>query len=194
MLKVADNPPLVFPETLFDDGLTSQRWWVGHTKARCEKAFAWDLSTLGVGYFLPMVERISFSGGRKRRGMNALFPSYVFFRGGEDARYRALVTGRLCQVIPVPNQGKLVEELRQIHLALRGSNGEAVLDPYPFAVIGQRCRVKAGPFTGVEGTVVERQTLARLVLEVSLLGQAVALQIDTDLLEAVGEPETLYQR
>jgi len=191
LLKLSDNPPLVFPETLFDEERTGQRWWVGHTKARCEKAFAWDLSTLGVGYFLPMVERVSFSGGRKRRGFSALFPSYVFFRGGEDARYRALVTGRLCQVIPVPNQGKLVEELRQIHLALRG---EAVLDPYPFAVIGQRCRVKAGPFTGVEGTVVERHTLARLVLEVSLLGQAVALQIDADVLEAVGEPEALIQR
>ena len=184
MLKLADNPPVTYPETLFESG--AGRWWVGHTKARCEKAFAWDLHKLGVGYFLPLVDRISFSGGRKRHGMNALFPSYVFFRGGEDARYRALVTGRLCQVIPVPDQGKLIEELQHIHVALRG---EAVLDPYPFAVVGQRCRVKAGPFMGVEGTVVERQTVARIVLQVSLLGQAVALQIDTDLLEALEDPK-----
>ena len=181
MLKLADNPPMLSPE----DGTLeclSGRWWVGHTKARQEKAFAWDLRKLGVAYFLPMIERLSYSGGRKRRGMNALFPSYVFFCGGDDARYRALVTGRLCQVILVPDQHKLLGELRNIELALRGN---AALDPYPFAVVGRRCRVKAGPFLGIEGTVVERKSLSRLVLEVSLLGQAVVLQIDTDFLEGV---------
>jgi len=190
VLKLSENPPVLFPEaeSLEDIAGAGGRWWVGHTKARCEKAFAWDLHKYGVPYFLPMIQRVMFSGGRKRGAMMPLFSSYVFFCGGEEARYRALVTNRLCQVISVPDQKKLVVELRNIDVALRG---KATLDPYPFATVGRRCRVKSGPFLGIEGRVVERNSITSLVLEVSLLGQAVALQIDTDVLEGVNEAEEI---
>jgi transcription antitermination factor NusG len=192
LLKFADNPPVISPD-LGEAGISAftGRWWVGHTKARCEKAFAWDLRKAGVSYFLPMVERVTFSGGRKRRGMNALFPSYVFFCGSDEARQKAMLTGRLCQVIVVPDQQTLRAELRHIDVALRQ---EATLDPYPFAFVGRRCRVKSGPFLGIEGTVVQRQSVVSLVLEVRLLGQAVALQIDTDVLEAVDDETGIQVR
>ena len=62
-------------------------------------------------------------------------------------------------------------------------SGHAELDPYPFAVAGQRCRVIAGPMVGLVGTVVRRDKLARLVLEISMLGQGASLEIECDLLE-----------
>lgn len=78
MIKFTDNPPILTPgfESLADiDGT----WWVAYTKAHSEKAFAWNLNSRGIGYFLPMCEYVIFSGGRNRRGMKLLFPSYVFF-------------------------------------------------------------------------------------------------------------------
>ena len=42
----------------------SGTWWVAHTKARFEKVFAWDMLSHGIGYFLPMREKVIFSGGR----------------------------------------------------------------------------------------------------------------------------------
>ena len=42
-------------------------------------------------------------------GLMPLFPSYVFFSGDADARYRALATGRLCQVIRVADHGIGIE-------------------------------------------------------------------------------------
>ena len=83
MLAFADNPPVLSPGVR---GVAERRgrWWVAHTKARCEKAFAGDLLPGRVAYFLPMTERASVSGGRKRRGMMPLFPSYVFFCGEAD--------------------------------------------------------------------------------------------------------------
>jgi hypothetical protein len=124
---------------------------------------------------------VTFSGGRKRLGMAPLFTSYLFLCGGDEDRYVAMTTGRICQTIEVVNQRGLVQEMEAIETALAG---QAILDPYPFAVVGRRCRVTSGPFEGIEGIVVERTKPARLVLQVSILGQAVVMEIDADLLES----------
>src|SRR5881409_416274 len=88
MLKLAENPDILHPAT---DDLSSipGTWWVAQTKSRCEKAFATDLASRGIAYFLPMIQRLTFSGGRKRRGMMPLFAGYVFFCGSEVDRHTA---------------------------------------------------------------------------------------------------------
>ncbi len=118
MLRFCDNPEIVLPKT--DDLSTIPgTWHIGHTKARCEKAFAVDMTALGVSYFLPMVERVTFSGGRKRRGMLPLFSSCVFFAGDELTRQQAMFTDRLCRVIEVDDQPRLIAGMSVILRALR---------------------------------------------------------------------------
>ncbi len=177
--RVAENPPMV----PFDvETLTTfvGTWWVAHTKSRFEKVFAWDLVERGIGYFLPMVWRAKISGGRKRRFLLPLFPSYVFFCGDDEDRYTAMTTKRLCQAIKVVDQNDLVTEMAAIERAL---NGKATLDPYPFAAVGRRCRITSGALRGIEGVVVQRNKLARIVLEVTMLGQGVVMEVNADLLE-----------
>ena len=181
MLKMSDNPPILSPEYNSVSEMGG-RWWVAHTKARFEKSFAWDLLQEGVAYFLPMVERVRISGGRKRRAMMPLFSSYVFFCGDDEDRYTAMTTHRLCQTLEVPDQPGLVADLAAIEKALAG---KAVLDPYPHAAVGLRCRVAAGPFRGVEGVVIHRNQMAKIVLEVNMLGRGAVMEIEADLLEAV---------
>ena len=181
MLKASENPPILPPWVTSLEEL-GDRWWVGHTRARFEKVFAWALLNRSTGYFLPMVERVRVSGGRKRRVMMPLFTSYVFFCGDEEDRYAALATNRLCQVIDVPDQEALVREMLALERALQH---KVQLDPYPFAAIGQCCRITGGPFVGMEGTVVERTKPARLVLQVGILGQGASMEVDLDLLEPV---------
>jgi transcriptional antiterminator RfaH len=181
MLKLADNPPILPPNTPSLRALKGQ-WWIAHTKARFEKAFAFDMLRRGTGYFLPLIERVKVSGGKKRRVMLPLFPSYVFFCGDSDDRYAALATNRLCRVIETIDQEGLLTELSGLELAL---TRKAVLDPYPFAAVGRRCRVRGGPFEGIEGLVIERDGPTRLVLQVKMLGQGASMEIDADLLEAV---------
>jgi hypothetical protein len=181
MLKLSENPPVLYP-----DGASVQtlpdRWWVAHTKARFEKQFAWDLARREIPYFLPMIQRTSFSGGRRRRGLMPLFPSYVFFCGDDSARLAALVTDRLCQVIEVADQETLKRELTSLHRAIVSG---MTIDPYPFAVVGSRCRVSGGPLRGVEGTIVRRDGIERLLLEVHMLGRGALVEISPDLLERV---------
>lgn len=181
MLKLSENPPMLHPAEA-DVCALAGRWWVGHTKARFEKAFAWDLLRRDMSYFLPLIERVRVTAGKKRRVLMPVFPSYVFFCGADEDRVAALTTNRLCQAIEVVDQQKLVSELAAIERALAG---QAELDRYPFAAEGNRCRVTAGPFEGIEGVVVKRAGTARLVLQVSILGQGASMEIDTDLLEPV---------
>jgi len=158
-------------------------WWVAHTKARFEKAFARDMLGFGINYFLPMREKITFSGGRKHHVLMPLFTSYVFFCGTEMDRYTAMATNRLCQTLEVVDQEGLARQLSSIEKALFT---KANIDLYPHLPVGSRCRITAGPMKGVEGVVVERKdSKARMVLEIIILGQGAMIEIDTDLLESI---------
>jgi transcription antitermination factor NusG len=180
MLKLSENPPILTPEV---GSLTelAGAWWVAHTKARFEKVFAWDMLSRGIGYFLPLRKKVIFSGGRKRRVLTPLFPSYVFFCGGEKDRYAAMTTNRLCQTIEVVDQESLIKELVRIEKALLS---KAIIDHYPRLPVGGRGRIISGPMTGIEGVVIERiDAKARMVLEVTILGQGAVVEVDADILE-----------
>lgn len=153
---------------------------MAHTKARSEKALAWDLLTYGINYFLPMAEKFAVWGNRRRKVLSPIFPSYLFFCGDLDQRHQVLATNRVCQVIPVHAYQQLVEELEAIRIAL---NSRIKMDLYPFAAVGQRCRVARGSMRGVEGIVIAKNDVARIVLQVSMLGQGVCLEISADMLE-----------
>lgn len=88
MLKFNDNPP-VRPSDVASIGEIDGDWYVAHTKARNEKIFAWELLRKNVAHFFPMVEKLTFSGGRKRRNMTGVFPGYVFFCGDGTSRTTA---------------------------------------------------------------------------------------------------------
>ena len=181
MLKEFDNPPSLYPPAAELLSLTG-RWWVGHTKARFEKSFAWDLLARKIPYFLPMVQRVHASAGRKWKTLVPLFASYVFFNGDDIARANALTTNRLCQVVRVVNQDELVGELLNIHRVIQAG---ITLQPLASATVGSRCRVIRGPLQGIEGTLIRRNHQTRFVLHVSVLGQDAELEIEPDLLETI---------
>jgi hypothetical protein len=190
MLKLSENPAILHPPVGSVRELVGT-WWLAHTKARAEKAFAWDLSARGIGYFLPMQQRVRIVSGKKRRPIMPLFPGYVFLCGGEQDRYAAMTTNRLCQTIAVADQAKLIDELAAVEQALRGG---IELDLYPRAAVGQLCRITAGALAGIEGVVIERGRHARFVLRIDALCQGALMEIDADLLEPLGESPDARRR
>jgi transcription antitermination factor NusG len=152
------------------------------TKSRQEKALANDLRSRGIASFLPLLTATKYYGGRKALVEFPVFPGYLFLRGEVDDAYEADRTHRVAQIIKVVNQKRLERELRNIHLALCG---HAPLDPYPYLVAGVRVEVREGPFRGLQGIVEERGRRDRLVLQIEILGRAVALEIDPSLLDVI---------
>ena len=181
LLKPQENPPLVYPRDATVDQLAGQ-WWVLHTKARNEKALAWDLLNRDISYFLPMVEKLRSTRGRKIKSVMVLFPGYVFLCGREEDRHAAMTTNRVASTIDVLEQERIMTELTSIQKAL---NTPKQLDPFPYLQVGRKCVVTAGPLKGVEGHLVRRKNVDRLVLQVHVLGQAVSTEIDAALLEVI---------
>ncbi len=159
-------------------------WWVAHTKSRNEKAFAWDLKSHHVQYFLPMSWKVSKSRGRTLRSLLPLFTGYVFFCGNEMDRLNALKTNRVAGLIPVHDQTRLIRDLTPIEILVRQGTP---LIPQKYLKEGQRCRVIAGPLTGTEGIILRTPEKLRLVLQVDILGQATSVEIDADFLEPIDE-------
>jgi len=157
-------------------------WWLVYTKPRNEKALAEDLERMGIGCFLPLARVRRRYSGRSVEATIPLFPSYLFFRGGEDQRLVSLRTNRVVRVIRVVEQERLEEDLRNIHLACRS---DQPVDLYPGLRSGQRCRVVSGSLQGMEGVVLRRRGLCRVYVGVEVLGQSAELEIDPSLLEVI---------
>jgi transcription antitermination factor NusG len=52
------------------------------------------------------------------------------------------------------------------------------VEPHPFLKCGERVRVTRGSLEGVEGILVRKKNLYRLVLSVDMMAQSVAVEID----------------
>jgi len=82
----------------------------------------------------------------------------------------------------VVDQVQLRYELSQIQRALEAPAG---FDPFPYLREGMPCRITAGPLRGIQGIVVHRGGTTRLVLQIQMLGQSVATEIDPSFLEPI---------
>jgi len=184
LLKESENPPIIWPQVQSIRDFTGL-WWVAHTKSRNEKALAHDLIGKNISYFLPMTWKVQRRSHRTFRSLLPLFSGYLFFCGKENERVELLRTNRVANVIVVKDQEKLLDELVQFEQALRAG---APLTPYKYIKAGQWCRVIAGPLMGLEGIVIQVKNVARLVLQIDMLGQAASVEIDIDLIEPIDEP------
>ncbi len=86
-------------------------WRVLWTKPRQEKAVARFLNALGVHFYLPLVSRVNFVGGRKLRSNVPLFPSYVFLASELEVAYAAVSTKRVCKILEIRNQEQFTHEI-----------------------------------------------------------------------------------
>ena len=180
-MTAVNNPPLR-PDEEIPLGQFKGKWWVAHTKPRQEKALAWDFFRSDRLYFAPMYKARRRSKGRTWKSVLPLFPGYVFLCGSENDRLFALQTNRIANIIEVPDQAKLVEELAAIQKLL---DSDLAISSCSSLQKGAICRIRTGPLGGLEGRIEYHKNKARLVVNVSILGQAAMVEIDADLLEPV---------
>ena len=152
------------------------RWWALYTLARREKDLVRRLRAMHVAHYCPLVPRRTKSPqGRVRTAYVPLFAGYVFVRGTEEDRYRAMTTNVVSRWLEVPRAEELVADLRQIQrLVACGAplTPEARLEP------GERVRIRRGPFVGFEGQITKRLSETRLVVAVRFLQQGASVLLD----------------
>jgi transcriptional antiterminator RfaH len=152
-----------------------RKWGFVYTKARQEKALARDLYSLGIPYYLPLVHRDSVIRGRRLRSYIPLFSGYIFLYSSQIERYRCLDTKRVSSIVDVKDQALLRNELRQVQRLIEA---DVPLTVERRLEVGQRVRVRTGPFSGIEGTLVRAGDVPKLLVAIQYLGQGITLEIE----------------
>src|SRR3989304_113717 len=111
MLRIDENPPSRWPNerSLLDD---RGQWWVIYTKPRNEKALAWDLYRMGIGYYLPLtIKQTRRGNGKYRKSIVCLFPGYMSVVNYPNYKNELKRTGRVARIIEVEDQDRFVREI-----------------------------------------------------------------------------------
>jgi transcription antitermination factor NusG len=161
-------------------------WWALYTRHQHEKAVADMLSAKGFDVFLPLYESTRRWKDRRKVLSLPLFPCYLFVRGGLDRRLHVVSTPGVHMILYRGEQVAIIPEpeIEAIQRAVAGSNR---VEPHPFLKCGERVRVMRGALEGVEGILVRKKNLCRLVLSVAMLAQSVAVEVNAWDVEPCGK-------
>jgi transcription antitermination factor NusG len=159
-------------------------WWVLYTRHQHEKTVAEILSAKDFEVFLPLYESVRRWKDRKKLLTLPLFPCYVFVRGGLDRRLQVVTTPGIHTILFHGEKVAIVPEA-EIEAIRRAVEGSFRVEPHPFLKCGERVRVTRGSLEGVEGILIRKKNLYRLVLSVDMMAQSVAVEIDATDVEPV---------
>ena len=151
-------------------------WYCLHTRSRHEKKVAARCAGWNIPHFLPLRKSVRRHNGRDYVFEVPLFGGYLFCSATPDQKRLLLGTRHLARAIAVHDEEGLLDDLRQIAAAMERG---APLVPHPCLKRGARVRIVGGAFKGIEGIVSERRKRFRVVLNVRMLHQAVALEVDS---------------
>ena len=152
-------------------------WYAIHTRSRHEKHVDSFLSERGIETFLPLVHTLSRRKDRKKYVDFPLFPGYMFVHADKERLFDVKYTRGVTRIIgtdldePTPIPEKQILDIKTI------MESDVKLDPFPYIKKGRAVRVKSGPLKGLEGVLVERKGLYKLVIRIDLLQKGAAAEV-----------------
>jgi transcription antitermination factor NusG len=152
-------------------------WWALYTRHQHEKMVAEMLLAKGFEVFLPLYESMRHWKDRRKLLSLPLFPCYVFVRGGFNRRLQVVTTPGVHMILHNGERVAIIPET-EIEAIRKTVEGSYRVEPHPFLNCGERVRVTRGTLEGVEGVLIRKKNLCRLVLSVDMLSQSVAVEID----------------
>lgn len=160
-------------------------WYAIRVQSKFEKAASNSLRGKGYQEFLPLYRAKRRWSDRIKEVELPLFPNYLFCRFNTGELLPILTTPGVIGVvsagkkpIPVPD-----EEIDAVQAVLR--SGLAAF-PWPALQVGSRVLLERGPLAGIEGTVINLDKTARLIISVSLLQRAVSVEIERQWVRPIG--------
>jgi transcription antitermination factor NusG len=155
---------------------SAEPWWALYTRHQHEKTVAEMLTAKGFNVFLPLYESTRRWKDRTKILPLPLFPCYVFVRGGIERKLQIVTTPGVHLIIYRGERIATIPE-QEIEAIRRVVDGSYRVEPHPFLKCGTRVRVVRGALEGVEGVLVRKKNLFRLILSVDMLAQSVAVEV-----------------
>jgi transcription antitermination factor NusG len=159
-------------------------WYAIYTRHQHEKAIAQFLSAKGLQVFLPLYNATRRWKDRTMHLSLPLFPCYLFLRGLKERRLEVVTTPGIVSILSINGEPATIpeSEIEAVRRAIEWGNR---VEPHPFLRCGDRVRVISGPLQGLEGILVRKKNLYRLVLSVEILERSAAVEVDVSAVERV---------
>jgi transcription antitermination factor NusG len=161
-------------------------WYALYTRHQHEKAVTQVLSRKGFEILLPLYESVRRWKDRTKVLSLPLFTCYVFLKGGLERRWEVLNTPGIYELLSTGGQPIAIPtaEIDAIQQVMKSG---LRLEPHRLLKIGERVRIKRGPLADLQGLLVRKKNVYRLVISVEMLGRAAAVEVDSFLVERLAK-------
>ena len=170
-----------------ENNLCDSSWYAVHTRHQHEKMVDHILTNKGFNTFLPLYATTHNWKDRAKALSLPLFPCYVFLKGGIERRLQIVTTPGIHGVVSIGGQPAAIPEV-EIEAIRRVVESGTRVEAHPFLKCGNRVRVKCGPLTGIEGILVRKKNISRLVLSVEILGTSASIEVSAFQVEVLNVP------
>jgi transcriptional antiterminator NusG len=154
-------------------------WFAVQVRAGREQLAATHLGIRGYEVFLPCYRERRRWSDRVKTIDCALFAGYVFCRLQTGLAAKVVTTPGVIQILsdatgPIPIPSHEIEAIQRI------VQTRLAVEPWTLVQVGQVVRLEQGPLSGVNGIVLTTTNRHRLVVSISLLQRAVAVEVEAD--------------
>jgi transcription antitermination factor NusG len=131
----------------------------------------------GYDVFLPCYRERRRWSDRLKVTERALFAGYLFCRLEHEATSAIVRAPGVIRIVgdgvqPLPVPADEIEAIRRI------VESPCETEPWPMPRVGEQVRIEEGPLRGIQGVVLTAKNTHRLIVGISLLQRAVAVEID----------------
>lgn len=165
---------------IYDDKL----WMPVHTKPRCEKKFQRFCDKFDILCYLPLRKKVRTRRSYRIYTYLPMFPGYAFACLNDEEKSQVLTSSTVVNFISLNREQEklLVEDLTGIRILEDLQENENILVA-PEIIPGLEVVIKSGPLRGLTGIVEKRKGVHRIIVNVEMICQSVAMELDSADLE-----------
>jgi len=154
-------------------------WYAVRVKSNREWVTAEALKGKDFEVFLPTYQQHGSGRNTARAITVPLFAGYLFCRFDVGNRLPILMVPGVVHIVGYGNTPEPVDE-DEIARVFAVTQSHLQVTPYPYPPVGESVCLSAGPLRGVAGVVLAHQDEKKLVVSVTLLQRAIAVDVERD--------------
>jgi transcription antitermination factor NusG len=134
---------------------------------------------MGIAFYLPLRKQVKRYQRRNVTVLLPMFQGYCFVQLDEADKRCVMQSHKVASILPMDRvvEERLLAELRELQRFEQASLS-AEITVQPELVVGKAVLITAGPLRGLKGYVEKRKQMTRVSVNVELLGQSVAVELD----------------
>lgn len=161
-----------------------KKWMVIYTKSNHEKKLAEWSRELGIFYYLPLTESIKIYEYKKVVFHKPLFPGYFFTCCDQKEKDKLIVSGHCVSFLNIDHEESFLLDLLRI---FRVKSMNCPIEKHPYITKGMNVKFISGPFKGLNAVIENPENLNKVILQVNILKNAVAVSANANDFEILDE-------